>query len=304
MSTPRAASVEPLESVAGHLRAEGPRTSRRRVLVHVGLVLVAVSAGAGPFGLPGDIGAAVLMAAVFLHADAMEHEASHYKVASSLLGNRLVGTIAAVPRLIPHSLYVAFHSAHHRHVGKPGDPEGAHELASRWPWATQSLRTGRFWILQWVWTCQAFGRTRPEFVRTLRQRRSIRIDAVVTGVCGTALVWGALVSPAVRWVWLVPFLVYVFVLFPLFHTYEHLGAEARGRADDRLGPFSLTSTLRVPRVVSAALWNATFHAAHHAFPGVPWQRLPELQAHVAGGMVPSHVYGNVGIYLRSVREDA
>lgn len=296
---PDAQTVETLRPIARHLRSAGPTTSQRRVVIHVLAIGAAVVAAAGPFGLAGDVTAAIVVAGLFLHADAMQHEAVHRHVARTPTGNRLVGLLASAPMLVPYSLYGAFHLAHHAHTAQPGDPEGLHEPSDRWPWLVEALRTARFWIRRWAEGTRTLVGSRPPYVHTDRQLNSIRVDTIVTIVVGAALVGGSFTVPTLRWIWLIPFLVYVLFLFPLFHIYEHAGAEARVRAGGGSDPIGLTSTLRLPRPISSALWHATLHTAHHAFPSVPWQRLPELQAHLDAHLPPELVHENLGSYLRS-----
>lgn len=298
---PDAQTVDSLRPIARQLRSAGPTTSRRRVVIHVLGIGTALVAAAGPFGLVGDLTAAIVVAGLFLHADAMQHEAVHRHVARTATGNRLVGLIASAPMLVPYSLYGAFHLAHHAYTAQPGDPEGPHEPSDRWPWLIEAARTARFWVLQWVVSIRTLVGSPPSYVRTDRQLNAVRFDTVITLVVGVALAWGSYTMPVVRWIWLVPFLAYVLLLFPLFHTYEHSGAEARITSDGVSDSIGLTSTLRLPKPISAALWHATLHTAHHAFPSVPWQRLPELQAHLDGHLPADLVHDSLCGYLRSPR---
>lgn len=296
---PEAQPLDSLRAHAAHLRATGPTTSRRRVVLHVLGLGAAVALAAGPFGLAGDVAASVLMAVWFLHADAMQHEAAHRHVARSPAGNRLVGLLASVPMLVPYSWYRAFHHAHHAHTAQPDDPEGRHEPAPRWPWVVEAGRTVRFWAKPWVASARAFGGAARASVRRGHQLRDLRIDATITALAGAALLAGAFAVPVIRWVWFGPLMLYVLVLFPMFHTYEHAGAEARAASQPDLDALGRTSTLRLPRLLSAVLWHATLHTAHHAFPSVPWQRLPELQDHLDEHLAPELVYQRLGDYVRS-----
>ena len=69
--------------------------------------------------------------------------------------------------------------------------------------------------------------------------------------------------------WLVPMMAMKFV-HQLQNTIEHLGLP-------HVEEISLnTRTARTNAVMRWMGWNMQFHTAHHAFPGVPFRRLPDL----------------------------
>jgi len=71
--------------------------------------------------------------------------------------------------------------------------------------------------------------------------------------------------------WLAPMIAMKFT-HQLQNTIEHLGLE---HSDNILENTRSTTTNALMRWLC---WNMQYHTAHHAFPGVPFHKLPELHA--------------------------
>lgn len=61
----------------------------------------------------------------------------------------------------------------------------------------------------------------------------------------------------------------------------HITCEHRGLpADNDLPVLAKTRSIRTPALWCWLLWNMPYHAEHHAWPSVPFHRLPELHEEV------------------------
>lgn len=68
---------------------------------------------------------------------------------------------------------------------------------------------------------------------------------------------------------------------------EHTGLPTDGSVLQR------TRSLRAGPIIRFFLWNMPWHAEHHAWPAVPFWRMPELHAAVAERLPERHSYGEV-----------
>ena len=92
----------------------------------------------------------------------------------------------------------------------------------------------------------------------------------VYGVLALSSLWlGALLL----WVWLLP-LALGFPVLRLYLLAEH------GRCPAVANMFENTRTTFTNALVRRLAWNMPYHAEHHAFPSVPFHRLPAWHQHV------------------------
>ena len=78
-------------------------------------------------------------------------------------------------------------------------------------------------------------------------------------------------TPLLLWTWILP----VVLGMPALRLYvlaEH------GRCAFVADMFENTRTTLTNRLLRGLAWNMPYHAEHHAFPDVPFHRLPELHA--------------------------
>ena len=167
-----------------------------------------------------------------------------------------------------------FHFAHHRHVQEPDrDPELATPRprtrleylvhVSGWP----TWRAAIAGLLR-----NAFGGGRDPYVPA-RARARVRLEcrALLASYAAVAALSAATGSTAALTLWVVPMLLGQ-PLLRLYLLAEH------GRCPfvaDRLVNTRTTFTNALLRKLA---WNMPYHAEHHAFPAVPFHRLPELHA--------------------------
>ncbi len=253
--------------------------SDRRGLVHFGLHL----------GLFAATGTAVwfarpvwwlLLPALLLHGlvlvafFAPTHEAIHRTAFRSRWLNSLAGWWGGLLLLLPPDYFRAFHFAHHAATQDPArDPELATPRPATWPqylWHASGLP---YWLYQARGAVtHALARV-PEPFANERMRRRIVVEARwLLGLIALLLAGSlALQSCALLWLWVLPALLGQPFL-RLYLLAEHWGCPL---VPDMLANTRTTLTNRTVRWLA---WNMPFHVEHHAYPAVPFHRLPDLHA--------------------------
>ena len=250
-------------------RSDGP--GLRRLALHAGAILAlgALIALRVPlWGLLVPV-QGVLIAFLFT----LQHECTHRTPFASGRLNEWTGRIAGLLILQPFTWFRHFHLAHHRHTNDAerdpelqggGKPETWRQYAlhvSGWPyWRAHAANLLR---------C-AFGTPRADH---LPERALPRVRAEARAMLAAyALAAASLtLTPLLLWAWIVP----VVVGMPALRLYvlaEH------GRCAQVADMFENTRTTLTTRAVRWLAWNMPYHAEHHAFPSVPFHRLPELHA--------------------------
>jgi fatty acid desaturase len=202
----------------------------------------------------------------------LEHECSHNTAFSGRWLNQIVGRAAGLIVLVPLDWFRFFHFEHHRHTNDPAkDPELASAKPETWPeliWYLSGLPLWWSMIVQ-IWR-NACGRPGASYIPRQANRR-LQAEAVITMlVYGLALA-SLTVSPMVFWLWLLP----IMIGQPFLRLY--LLAE-HGRCPQVADMFANSRTTLTSRFVRFLAWNMPYHAEHHAYPAVPFHRLPELHA--------------------------
>jgi fatty acid desaturase len=140
-----------------------------------------------------------------------------------------------------------------------------------------------YWYTRWRRIVRfSFGRVTEPYLPEYRRAELIREARVHLGLYGAVagISW-AVHSGAVVLLWLAPLCIMKFT-HQLQNTIEHLGLP---HDDDILGNTRSTRTNVVLRWLA---WQMPYHTAHHAFPGVPFHNLRELNKilFTDRGMVP------------------
>ena len=200
------------------------------------------------------------------------HETIHRTAFATPGINDIVARLCGFLILLPAEWFRYFHFAHHRHTQ---DPERDPELAQPKP-----ETVGRY-ILHVsglpVWTSQvatlirhAIRDTEDDFVppasrpRITREARWMLIVYALLAAISVALGSGLLL-----YVWVIP----AILGQPFLRLY--LLAE-HGRCAFVANMFENSRTTFTNLLVRRLAWNMPYHAEHHAFPGVPFHRLPEF----------------------------
>ena len=181
---------------------------------------------------------------------------------------------------LPADWFRYFHFAHHRFTQ---DPEKDPELAFAKP-ATlgQYVRhvSGLpvWWAHAKTLVINATGRCRDSFVPP-KGHDKVRLEARVMIAAYAAIVVACIVlrTPVLLFSWILPALIGQPFL-RLYLLAEH------GRCPYVANMLENSRTTLTNIAIRKLAWNMPYHAEHHAYPGVPFHRLPEFH-----GMAQSHL---------------
>jgi fatty acid desaturase len=217
----------------------------------------------------------------FLYAG--QHELSHWTVFRTRWPNEWLGRFFGFVLFYPRTFDQVQHMAHHRftqdwdHDGELA--RGRYTLTSYLLWMSGVT----YWYTRWRRILRfAFGVVTEPYLPAKRHAELIREARL--HVAGYALVAGVSLlahSGAALFLWLAPMLAMKWV-HQLQNTMEHLGLP---HEDNVLVNTRSTRTNALMRWLG---WQMQYHTAHHAFPGVPFHRLRELNAAIftARGVAP------------------
>lgn len=207
----------------------------------------------------------------------LEHEATHKTPFATPWLNEWVGRIAGLLICQPFEWFRYFHLAHHRHTNIPGkDPELiAGQKPETWSAFIAHVSGLPFW---WAMIRQTIGNALgrdpggyvPDRARP-RVRREARLMLAVYAAALTSLA----VTPLLFRVWLLPCLLGQPFL-RLYLLAEH------GRCPFVADMLENTRTTFTNRAVRFVAWNMPYHVEHHTLPNVPFHKLPDLHAVMAG----------------------
>lgn len=204
------------------------------------------------------------------------HETSHDTVFRAAALNRIVATVCGFLTFIPAVWFRYFHFAHHRFTH---DPERDPELARPKPetfWQYVRYLSGiPFWVsMIRVVAANVVGPNRDEFVPK-KARGKVVIEArlhvaAYLILAGLSVVSG---SALLFWIWLLPILLGQ----PFLRAYLLAEHSLCPHVANMLENTRTTFTNRVIRFMA---WNMPYHAEHHAYPTVPFHKLPQFHRHV------------------------
>ena len=228
------------------------------------------------------------------------HDSTHRSLFASSRANRVAAWVSGTLWQMAPAMYRIFHFEHHRHTQDPDrDPElmGNPELLSNWPkgrgkWL-RLIPTHLLWLKFSTMFRLAF---LPESKwlgfgswTSADERRECIPECRIVLLIWTFVVVAALSNVvAFQWFLLASLLSNTFI--GLWLTAEHRGLPYTGSIMER------TRTTKSNAFVRWWLWNANYHAEHHAWPSIPWHQLPRtheliqdnLEHHVTG-YIPVHI---------------
>ena len=200
------------------------------------------------------------------------HEASHGTPFRTRWLNTVAAHVSGFAILLPPRWFRYFHFAHHRFTQMPGkDPELASPKPDSWVRYLVHVSGIPVWISH-VRTLlgNAAGRCADDFVPA-GKRRAVRDEARMMLAIYLVLLAASLASGSavLIFVWLIP-LALGQPLLRLYLLAEH------GRCAYVANMLENSRTTLTNAIVRRLAWNMPFHAEHHAYPAVPFFRLPEL----------------------------
>ncbi len=254
-------------------RADAPALAR--LAVHGGLIAFLSLAIAA--GVPGWQLLLLPQGVAIIFLFALLHETSHDTAFASPWLNRAAGSVSGFVVYTPAIWFRYFHLAHHRHTH---DPQNDPELASPKPrtfWQYAQYLSGLpLWAsMTRVLLVNALGRNRDAFVPGKAKGRVAREARLTIAAYGTIVLLSALSGSALLlWIWILPALLGQ----PFLRAY--LLAE-HALCPHVANMLENTRTTFTNRLVRFLAWNMPFHAEHHAYPAVPFHKLPEFHACVS-----------------------
>ena len=231
----------------------------------------------------------------FLYAG--QHELSHWTVFRTGWPNEWLGRLFGFVLFYPRTFDQVQHMAHHRFTqdwARDGElARDRYTLGSYLRWMSGVT----YWYTRWRRILRfAFGIVTEPYLPAKRHAELIREARL--HLAGYAMIVGVSLmahSGAAVYLWLAPMLVMKWV-HQLQNTMEHLGLP---HEDNVLVNTRSTRTNAVMRWLG---WQMQYHTAHHAFPGVPFHRLRELNAAIfteRGAQPPSMTY--IGFQIAVLR---
>lgn len=217
------------------------------------------------------------------------HESIHRTPFRTQWLNDIVARVCSFAIMLPSDWFRYFHFAHHRFTQDPGnDPELASpKPETLWQYVTHVSGLP-------VWRSQiatlaknASGPCNDSFVPA-KGRRKVRTEAGFM-IFGYAVVTGLSVylqTGVLIYVWVLP----AMLGQPFLRLY--LLAE-HGRCPYVANMLENTRTTTTAWLVRKLAWNMPYHAEHHAYPGVPFYRLPEFHS-----MIETHLAQTEVGYIR------
>ncbi|MCF4165326.1 fatty acid desaturase [Zavarzinia compransoris] len=212
----------------------------------------------------------------FLYAG--QHEFSHWTVFKTRPLNEIFGRIIGFLMIYPRDFDLVQHTAHHRHTqdwAKDGELVRArYTLFSYLMW----FFGPSYWYARITRILRmAAGRvTEPYVPETRRTDLILEARLHLLGYLLIAAASVAFQSWAAVTYWLAPLLLTKCV-HQMQNTIEHLGLSHEQNI------LVNTRTTRTNALMRLICWNMQYHTAHHAFPGVPFHRLPQLHREIFDG---------------------
>ena len=251
------------------LTLKSDRAGLKRLSAHFGWILVLgcyVNAGAPFWGL-----ALVPLGICIVFLFTLLHETVHFTPFENTRLNTVVGHICSVLVIVPSTWFRYFHLAHHKYTNDPlNDPE----LETPKPESISDYALHIIGLPYWKGMAQLIWRQAkgdvsasylPERVERTVVWQARGLIALYTG----AIVLAVLGWSWIFWCWMVPLIVGQ----PFLRAY--LLAE-HGLCPPVANMFENTRTTYTNRIIRFLAWNMPYHAEHHAYPSVPFYRLPQF----------------------------
>lgn len=231
----------------------------------------------------------------FLYAG--QHELSHWTVFRTRWLNEWLGRLFGFVLFYPRDFDQIQHLAHHRFTqdwAQDGELARPHyDLRSLLLWMSGI----DYWLTRWRRIVRySFGIIPEPYLPKSRHPGLVLESRIhLAGYLTILAVSIAMRSTAALWLWLAPMVCMKFV-HQFQNTIEHLGLPHVPNV------LVNTRSTRTNTLMRWMCWQMQYHTAHHAFPGVPFHRLKELNAALfteRGAAPPSMTYW--GFFTAAIR---
>lgn len=223
-------------------------------------------------GLPGWQVAMVFQGVMIVFLFTLLHETVHFTPFKTPWINQVVGWMSGFLILLPPLWFRYFHLAHHRFTHEPGkDPEldgPPIDSMRRYLWALTGLPV--WWSHFKTLFKNASGNFEYAFLPAAAHGRVVREARCLLAIYSVFFVGSvALASQVLLWLWIIP----AILGQPFLRLY--LMAE-HGRCPHVANMFENTRTTFTNMLVRWLAWNMPYHIEHHAYPAVPFHKLPDF----------------------------
>ena len=223
-------------------------------------------------GLSGWQAIMFLQGAMLVFLFTLLHETVHFTVFKRDKLNTSAGWLCSIVIFLPPNWFRYFHLAHHRHTHDPEkDPEleGAKpETLPQFLWAVSGLPV--WWFHLKTICANAFTNPTYDYVPKggyVKIKSEARMMLGLYSLVVFASIYFS--SNILIWVWLLPMLLGQ----PFLRLY--LMAE-HGRCPHVANMLENTRTTYTISFVRWLAWNMPYHTEHHAYPSVPFHKLPRF----------------------------
>jgi fatty acid desaturase len=246
-----------------------------RVGSHLGVLALSSAALMLSWGTLWAIPAFMIQGTLINFLYAGQHELSHWTVFRTKWPNELLGRVFGFILLFPRDFDLVQHYAHHRFTAnwqRDGELARPRYTLSRYLLWMSGIS---YWYTR-VWRIVRFslGIITEPYVPADRKAAVVREARWhLAGYAAIALLSIALRSTLALELWLLPMLV-MKPVHQLQNIIEHLGLPHVNSITEN------TRSTRTNALMRWLAWNMQYHTAHHAFPGVPCYRLPELHRQI------------------------
>ncbi len=260
------------------LLAKSNRAGFCHLAIHWGLIATLgwlISAG-----VPGWQVLVLPQGVLIIFCFTLQHECVHKTPFRTGWVNEVVMRVCAVLVVLPPTHFRYFHLAHHRHTN---DPDHDPELEGQGPdtWARFFLTVTGVPVWKYhvsVLLRNAAGRCRDDYVPRNRRGAIQREAWAMLAIYGAVIAALMLGQTWLFWCWILP----AILGQPFLRLY--LMAE-HGRCPSVANMLENTRTTYTNRIVRFLAWNMPYHAEHHAYPSVPFHKLPEFHRVAADHLV-------------------
>lgn len=238
---------------------------------------------------------------------ACAHETAHNTAFKSDGWNKFASYFAGIGHYYPPAFFKEFHFTHHRYTHIPGkDPEISF-AGKPVPSVITTLPSYIAWItgipilMYKVMTTIFGGIGMPEPIRKFLYpyiRPKVRLKLCIDSLF-VVLVYAVIIYLAVSWYegfWGI--ILGQFLSHSLLGSYlapEHNGLPHEGDILNR------TRSMNTLPLIRTIMWNMPYHAEHHAYPGVPFHKLPDLHKVIEGELVHKEI--GYGQFHKSVLQE-
>ena len=220
------------------------------------------------------------------------HDMIHQTLTGWTWFDTVMPRLMSWPILWPHGLYAELHRLHHGWNGIDlRDPERVQWTEQEYQQACPLLR----WYMRHQWGCDIFllggiGLIIKTFTNAVRFQKLVPrlCFQLLLDVTGMLLVHGVLLTLAISQGELLHYLIFLFILERVIgvviQTRDHLEHYALwGKfTNHQLTQLYACRNLKTSSLVGWLVGGLSYHAVHHAFPGIPFNQLPEAFQRIQG----------------------